>query len=590
MAKIFAGSLAVVLWAAAATAEVAPEAPPPEPLPISFSDIAERAATEVAALRAAETLLDRAPSLDQIEALLTEREAGVARRLVQLQRSLRMAASLDAIGEIEGEWQDTDRQLQAWADRLQGQSAVVEQELQRLDAGLAIWQATLREARAGAAPAEILGLTEATLESIEEARTGLKRLSDRTLGLLGRVGRARDAAAQALARVEDEKGAFVAQLATRDRAPLWSETVRGTSPRELASAARTELAAQAAALAVVWRQERDRVVFQLMVLLVLGLALRGARGESDADAPERREPGLLDQPFSLAALLTLLSTPWLYVSTPAALDDLVEVLLVVPVLRLLFPLVGRPLESALLALAGLYLADQLRDLVEAAPLLSRLLFLLEILAALALGGWLLHALPRQDAGQRRMAKVRLSTAAGVLRFALLLLGVAGLAAVAGFVRLGVLLGGGVLRSAYLAVLLVALARAGEATLKMVLRGRALRRLKVLEGRRRPLEKRARQGLRFVLGVSWAVATLELFALRDPILEIARVILFTELEAGAISLSLSDVLAFVATVLAAVLLARAVTLALEEDVYPRLRLGRGVPYAISTITRYGIILM
>ena len=41
-----------------------------------------------------------------------------------------------------------------------------------------------------------------------------------------------------------------------------------------------------------------------------------------------------------------------------------------------------------------------------------------------------------------------------------------------------------------------------------------------------------------------------------------------------------------TLLAAVLLARIVTAVLEEDVYPRTRLPRGVPYVLSTLVRYG----
>jgi potassium efflux system protein len=67
-------------------------------------------------------------------------------------------------------------------------------------------------------------------------------------------------------------------------------------------------------------------------------------------------------------------------------------------------------------------------------------------------------------------------------------------------------------------------------------------------------------------------------------------LFAKLEAGAISLSLADVLAFGVTILAAVYLARLITTLLEEDVYPRVRLSRGVAYAVSTVVRYGVLLL
>jgi len=47
---------------------------------------------------------------------------------------------------------------------------------------------------------------------------------------------------------------------------------------------------------------------------------------------------------------------------------------------------------------------------------------------------------------------------------------------------------------------------------------------------------------------------------------------------------------VATIWAAFLLSRFVRFALEEDIYPRLPMGRGLPYAISSLLHYVILLL
>jgi small-conductance mechanosensitive channel len=60
--------------------------------------------------------------------------------------------------------------------------------------------------------------------------------------------------------------------------------------------------------------------------------------------------------------------------------------------------------------------------------------------------------------------------------------------------------------------------------------------------------------------------------------------------GFVSLSMGDVLALVATIWVAFLVSRFVRFALEEDVYPRLPLGRGLPYAISSLLHYAILLL
>jgi small-conductance mechanosensitive channel len=57
--------------------------------------------------------------------------------------------------------------------------------------------------------------------------------------------------------------------------------------------------------------------------------------------------------------------------------------------------------------------------------------------------------------------------------------------------------------------------------------------------------------------------------------------------GALSISIGTVLAFVLTLVAAMLFARVVTSLLETDVYPRANLPRGVPFVLSTLVRYAV---
>src|SRR5260370_3131679 len=59
--------------------------------------------------------------------------------------------------------------------------------------------------------------------------------------------------------------------------------------------------------------------------------------------------------------------------------------------------------------------------------------------------------------------------------------------------------------------------------------------------------------------------------------------------GSVSVSLAEVAAFGLTVWAAFLLSSFVRFGLGEDVYPRVFLPRGVPYAVSTLIHYAIVL-
>ena len=63
---------------------------------------------------------------------------------------------------------------------------------------------------------------------------------------------------------------------------------------------------------------------------------------------------------------------------------------------------------------------------------------------------------------------------------------------------------------------------------------------------------------------------------------------TSIAIGAVSFSLLHLLEFGVTIWLAFWVSRLVRFILDEDVYPRVELARGLPYAISTMLHYAIL--
>ncbi len=123
-----------------------------------------------------------------------------------------------------------------------------------------------------------------------------------------------------------------------------------------------------------------------------------------------------------------------------------------------------------------------------------------------------------------------------------------------------------------------------------LRVRPFTLLGMVENHRHLLRRRVRAALRWVARLAWALITLELLSLREPVVTTIMNALTAELAVGSLRLSLGNVLAFVLTVWLAFLLSRFIRFLLEEDVYPRVEVARGVPYAISTMLHYALLLL
>src|SRR5207245_5361265 len=89
---------------------------------------------------------------------------------------------------------------------------------------------------------------------------------------------------------------------------------------------------------------------------------------------------------------------------------------------------------------------------------------------------------------------------------------------------------------------------------------------------------------------WAIGTLRFVGVLEWALGLGQAVLAAELRRGAMGISLGDVLAFAITVWLAFLVSTGIRFVLEEEVYPRLRLARGLPYMISNLLHYALLLL
>jgi len=160
----------------------------------------------------------------------------------------------------------------------------------------------------------------------------------------------------------------------------------------------------------------------------------------------------------------------------------------------------------------------------------------------------------------------------------------------GYMRLARLLGVGILRSAYTALGLYAGLVVAVGVLAYLLRVWPLGQLHMVTRYRLLFERRGAALLWWVAALLWLSATLQWFSLLDEAKSLLLSVLNYQLTRGFVSISLGDVLALIATIWAAFLISQFVRFALEEDVYPRLPMGRGLPYAVSNLLHYVILLV
>ncbi len=590
----FAALFAVLLVDAASAQEAAlpPPDPPPAPAPaptpaveaIPIPEVAERSEEARSALRA----IEQRSALDaEASAIATELAEGRARlraRIADGRRVLERGTTLAALSELALDWRATASDLGRKRAVLTRHAQTVEAQLDAVVALRERWEETRRKALEQGAPAAVTQAIDGLLSAIKETRRAVRDERSAALTLQNEIAQAELEVAELLDPIDRETERQRQTLFEPDAPPLWALEV----PAEpLGERIRATLTRRWATLQEWTLRERPRFVAQagiIAAVLVLLLALR--RGDLARQAEASSATALIfARPISAAAVVGLCATLWLHPSMPAAARSLIG-LITIPVLwRLLPGLLGVELRPVLLGLAALFVLGQLRALAEALPVIERAFFSLQTIGAIAFAGWALRVV---RAGLARVRPAWRRPIEQALRLALALLSASVVANTFGYVDLASLLTSGVLIPAYLGVALFAAVRIADEVVAAVLRAAAAGSLRMAMTHAEVLRNRGRVLLRVAAVGVWVWATLDAFALREAVLGALGTALSTKLEVGTVQLSLGDLVAFGVTVAAALGLSGLLRFVLEEDVYPRLPLARGVPNAVSTFLHYGLL--
>ncbi len=563
------------------------------PAPIPLADVATEAESVSAVNRDIQAELSSDRSTETVAQQLPAIAREIDGRLRESRKIVAQSPSIEMLRSLEGEWSRLRRELSGLNRELTVRVNELERYIARLDDLGRTWDQTFVTAKDSSAPTDVLGRIQTVITEIRQAREAVEKQRARALTMQNRVGVQDSRIADALLLVAQARDNALNRMFFRDSPPIWSLTVRSRMAQELQDESLSSFSTQWMALAAYAQRQAMRFVLVVVVFITLAIALfwtrRRVRGLSAEETGLSRASLVFEMPIAAALILSLLGSRWIYPQAPRLLWALLGALALIPSVVILRRLITSDLYPILYPLIALFFLDQLRSVTAAVQFLPRLLFLAEMLAAMVFSVWLVRSAGRpprstsDEAHSRKMFKI-----AGYV--GLIISSAAFIANGFGYVTLANLLGNGLLDSSYLALILYALVEVFDGLAMIALSLRPFAVLGIVSRYRRLLHHRVRRALQTLGVLLWALAVLQRLLLRDPLFDAVGQFLTAELGVGSIHVSLGAVLAFGITVWAAFLVSRFVRFLLDEDVYPRVRLKRGLSYAISNMLHYLILVV
>ncbi|WP_298863215.1 mechanosensitive ion channel domain-containing protein [uncultured Gimesia sp.] len=559
--------------------------------PIPLDQVSNRAETIGAEL---DILLPRKNSRKVLEQVSSETDRTlkeIKSYLAKTPNTLAGQPNIRVLQRFESKLNEMLKDLRSLAEELEDQLEDLSESLAQVDRISAVWKATdeLAKTQEGAEATTITRIG-AVRAAIAQARSTIVKRRNDVLALRDKLVNPSVALSEGAEKLQSEVDTRVEGIFQADHPPLWSPLVRESIRKEWQTLGPQQLLQRFNEN----RQDTRTLGFQVILFVALGLGLRWLRNRTRArivNVQHQRQAHaqlVFEHPWAMSVLITATLTIPLHPTSPRTAGLIAAAIMAIATIRIVLRFMPSAMAPLVWGFAILFTIDRGRDLLDTTPTLERLVFMGELVGGLSLLIWLLR--PSQIAklpeNWRSYPFVKFIHFA--MRVGAVLVMLAILADLAGWSDLAVLLGGIALRSGYLGLLIFVLLKVfyGLATFAIVLR--PLRLIRAISNHREFVDQLLQRILSVLAVCLWASLVCGQLGLLAPATDLVKLILNASITTGALSVSIADVLVFIFTIWLSFVLARFVQVILQEDVFTRVRMARGLPNAISNLARYTLI--
>jgi len=294
---------------------------------------------------------------------------------------------------------------------------------------------------------------------------------------------------------------------------------------------------------------------------------------------------LLERPISTSILIFLLFTIILYNDAPEIFISILRILVVLPLLRVLTHILKPVLRIPLFYFCGLIIIQQfMRSSGSGMPIERALLLIITIITLLGLLWVILQKIPIKSFEK----EVDQSRAMIISKFLIIIIVLALVANILGYVMLGIVIVNGILSSTYGIIFMITAALALNALIIISLQTKPFRKFNVVRNQADKIRITTAKILKAIVFIWSLFIIMSNFFIKDEIIGWFEETLGRVWQIGNLNISIGNILLFFISIWLAVKISKFVRFILDGDILPRFDLARGVPDAISKISSYLIV--
>ena len=573
----------------------------PEDAIQSSAELVEQANAAMRDLSRVSSETKLAPEIEALAREMPKRRAELAARIAVAKDSTRRSRRGVWVRDIRFSFAESSEQIELWHAQVNDMSTALTSARRRTTEVLAFWRRARDLAREAKVAAEVRRQTQLVVEAGQRAELALARPESVIVPLQTTLVEMREMTTAFLAYAEREGPNLVLDARQQDF-PIW-KAVRDVRAL-VGKADKRDIIALTGPFAEVrktahhmlqmgklfWSTNTEELAVHgvLVFITLLGMfGLRSRVGGWQGDEPEGEAARqAVAHPVAATLLLGTVASLALYDAVPTIVTLALYVVALGSALSVFPHLLGPRLMRIGYVLCVFMALDASRLFLIELVALERIVLTVELLVVS-----LLLALTLSPRRWRSSPFAERSPTISRMVAGLWCLGAAvgALAAIVGHGSVAEILGGGVLVSMYLALILTAAFRAAGGTVWMLTQVRALDAVNVVQKHRSRIVRSLSNLLRVGAFFLWAWLSLRYLTLSHTAWNLLTGTLNASLEVGSLKVSVGDFVFLALGAYLAVRVSRLVRVLLDEDVLLRLNLSEGTAQVSSITAYYGMLL-
>lgn len=495
------------------------------------------------------------------------------------------------IDDYKREWLRYDNELGKWQTLLADRISEIDKNLFSLKVTINTWQLTSKKSREDKLPKELIEKLEQVTKSEQEIEAKFKNKQDSLYIKQNVLTDFQISIDEVLDHLAKEKENLQSDYFARDCDYLWQTSDSTVRIKNIQSQMAKSTDQNFRSIRLFLETNADKSYIWLIIAILLLLLFYSVNKEYQKKELDLNDEKVKDAQYFLSHylasgfLIALISTIFIFSNIPAAVREIVQLVLLIPAIFLIQGISDKKLYPLIYTLVFLFIIDEIQVLLDAKSLLARLLLIFSNIIIL----WILFQVVRKKTLITSIFSTKWSRFTFRLSNTLIIFTILSiLFNILGYVNLSLVISNTTISLLLVSVVLIILLKVMLSLIIGLFNTPYFQLLNIIKNSSETLIKKIYSLLIYFAIYLWIRTMLISLGVKDQFGDWLTGLMDVEWKVGTGSISLGGIIGFTIAVVLTVFITKFIKYILEDEIFPRITLPRGVPGAISMLVRYVIV--